>query len=89
MTDGAYTGSCHCDAIGFHYVTSRDPSEWSVRVCQCRFCRMRWTTRPLTWPMSGQSAMPMRMLPAGSDGANNAGLRSVNYRSSTHARPGQ
>ena len=35
-----YTGSCHCGAIGFRYATERRPAEWSVRACQCRFCRM-------------------------------------------------
>lgn len=35
-----YTGHCHCGAIGFRYVTTVPPAEWSVRACQCRFCRM-------------------------------------------------
>jgi hypothetical protein len=34
-----YTGSCHCGAIGFTYRTSLAPGEWSVRACQCSFCR--------------------------------------------------
>ena len=34
-----YKGSCHCGAIGFEYRTALRPSEWSVRACQCRFCR--------------------------------------------------
>jgi len=40
MTDAMYLGSCHCGAIGFRYTTSRPPAEWSVRACQCRFCRV-------------------------------------------------
>ncbi len=40
MTDLSYTGSCHCGAIGFSYVTALSPDKWSVRACQCRFCRM-------------------------------------------------
>lgn len=40
MTEAVYSGSCHCGAIGFHYATERRPAEWSVRACQCRFCRM-------------------------------------------------
>ena len=35
----SYTGSCHCGAIGFTYRTEQDPSAWTVRACQCSFCR--------------------------------------------------
>ena len=28
-----------CGAIGFEYRTAVSPSEWSIRACQCRFCR--------------------------------------------------
>lgn len=38
MTD--YAGNCHCGAIGFRYTTGLMPREWSIRACQCRFCRM-------------------------------------------------
>ena len=34
-----YVGSCHCGAIGYRYRTPRDPSLWTVRACQCGFCR--------------------------------------------------
>jgi len=34
-----YTGSCHCGAIGFTYRTAIQPDCWSVRACQCSFCR--------------------------------------------------
>lgn len=34
-----YTGSCHCGDIGFSYHTSIEPAEWSIRACQCSFCR--------------------------------------------------
>ena len=34
-----YTGSCHCGAIGFSYRTELPPERWSVRACQCSFCR--------------------------------------------------
>jgi hypothetical protein len=34
-----YRGSCHCGAIGFSYRTSVAPNEWSVRACQCSYCR--------------------------------------------------
>ena len=38
MTD--YTGHCHCGAIGFSYASALAPANWSIRACQCRFCRM-------------------------------------------------
>lgn len=34
-----YTGQCHSDAIGFRFATDMAPSDWSVRACQCSFCR--------------------------------------------------
>ena len=34
-----YQGSCHCGAIGFRYWTATPPAEWSIRACQCTFCR--------------------------------------------------
>ncbi len=40
MTETHYTGHCHCGAIGFDYATACAPADWSVRACQCRFCRM-------------------------------------------------
>jgi hypothetical protein len=51
MTDpsGAYLGSCHCQAIGFELQTRLPTSAWSVRACQCRFCRShaaRYTSDP-------------------------------------------
>jgi hypothetical protein len=35
----AYPGSCHCGEIGFRYHTAQPPDEWSIRACQCSFCR--------------------------------------------------
>ena len=40
MTESTFTGHCHCGAIGFRYTTAIAPAEWSVRACQCRFCRV-------------------------------------------------
>jgi hypothetical protein len=42
----AFEGACHCGAIGFTYRTLVRPDEWSVRACQCSFCRahMAFTT---------------------------------------------
>ena len=34
-----YRGECHCGAIGFRYQTRLQPEQWSVRACQCAFCR--------------------------------------------------
>jgi hypothetical protein len=36
---GSYAGRCHCGAIGFTYRTAITPERWSVRACQCTFCR--------------------------------------------------
>lgn len=35
----SYKGSCHCGAIGFEFCTEIPPSNWSVRACQCSFCK--------------------------------------------------
>lgn len=40
MTDITYAGGCHCRTIGFRYTTAISPDSWSIRACQCRFCRM-------------------------------------------------
>jgi hypothetical protein len=34
-----YIGSCSCGAVGYRYFTALLPGEWSVRACQCSFCR--------------------------------------------------
>ena len=34
-----YAGSCHCGAVAFTYRTDQAPSAWSIRACQCSFCR--------------------------------------------------
>lgn len=34
----AWSGRCHCGAIGFEYRTDRPVGEWPVRACQCSFC---------------------------------------------------
>jgi hypothetical protein len=34
-----YSGRCHCGALGFRYETAAPPAAWSVRACQCTFCR--------------------------------------------------
>lgn len=34
-----HQGKCHCGAVGFAYGTERPPEAWSIRACQCSFCR--------------------------------------------------
>ncbi len=34
----AWTGRCHCGAVGFEYRTAKPVGEWPVRACQCSFC---------------------------------------------------
>jgi hypothetical protein len=34
-----FEGSCHCGAIGYVMSTVLAPPSWSVRCCQCSFCR--------------------------------------------------
>jgi len=39
MTEITYAGRCHCGSIGYGYSTAMSPEEWSIRACQCAFCR--------------------------------------------------
>jgi hypothetical protein len=41
--EARYEGACHCGAIGYAYRTQVPPSGWSVRACQCSFCRAHAT----------------------------------------------
>jgi hypothetical protein len=34
-----FKGGCHCGALGFSFQTALAVPKWSVRACQCRFCR--------------------------------------------------
>ena len=34
-----YEGSCHCGAIGWKFTTELEPTSWTLRACQCEFCR--------------------------------------------------
>lgn len=36
----SYAGQCHCGALQFQYQTGVLPTSWSVRACQCSFCRI-------------------------------------------------
>jgi hypothetical protein len=35
----SFVGTCHCGAVGFSFRTRLSPGEWSMRACQCSFCR--------------------------------------------------
>ena len=34
-----YPGQCFCGSIGYEYQTAIAAGEWSIRACQCAFCR--------------------------------------------------
>lgn len=34
-----FHGGCHCGALGFSFDTALPVARWSVRACQCGFCR--------------------------------------------------
>lgn len=35
----SYAGQCFCGSIGYDYRTAITPTDWSIRACQCAFCR--------------------------------------------------
>ena len=42
-------GRCHCGAVGYIFHASQPPAQWTVRACQCSFCRahgVRTTSDP-------------------------------------------
>lgn len=40
MTSLDYHGGCHCGAVGLIYRTALPGERWSIRACQCSFCRL-------------------------------------------------
>ena len=32
-------GRCHCGAVRYTFHASQPPAQWTVRACQCSFCR--------------------------------------------------
>ena len=34
-----HPGQCFCGSIGYEYQTAIAASDWSIRACQCAFCR--------------------------------------------------
>ena len=39
MNVKSYEAACHCGAISCIYSTVVKPKNWSIRACQCTFCR--------------------------------------------------
>jgi hypothetical protein len=39
MDSRTYQGRCHCGALGFAYTSALPEERWSIRACQCSFCR--------------------------------------------------
>jgi hypothetical protein len=39
MAEIEYLARCHCGALTARYRTALGPAAWSVRACQCSFCR--------------------------------------------------
>lgn len=37
---GTHRGGCHCGAVRWELRTALPPSRWSVRACQCAFCKL-------------------------------------------------
>jgi len=35
----SFAGTCFCGSIGYKYETAVAPADWSIRACQCAFCR--------------------------------------------------
>ena len=35
----SYAGECHCGSIGYVFQTRKQPNAWTLRACQCTFCR--------------------------------------------------
>ena len=36
----SYAGQCHCGALQVQYQTGILPASWTLRACQCSFCRI-------------------------------------------------
>lgn len=35
----SFPGQCFCGSIAYEYETAIPPGDWSIRACQCAFCR--------------------------------------------------
>ena len=58
-----FEGGCHCGALGFSFQAALPVTRWSVRACQCGFCRAhaaRTTSDPsgrLAFRVNGDEAL--------------------------------
>jgi hypothetical protein len=43
IVSNVFEGRCHCGAIAFTFRASQPPRQWTVRACQCSFCRAHGT----------------------------------------------
>ena len=39
VAESAASRSCFCGSIGYEYETAVSVADWSIRACQCAFCR--------------------------------------------------
>ena len=69
------TGGCHCGALGFTFRTDRPVAQWSVRACQCRFCRFH--DAATTSDPAGRLAF--RVLEADALGRYRFGLKTADF----------
>jgi hypothetical protein len=58
-----YLARCHCGALTVRYRTAAEPSTWSLRACQCSFCRSHGalTTSDPAGSLEFRSADPERV----------------------------
>ena len=58
-----YLSRCHCGNLAARYRTAIEPSAWSLRACQCSYCRSHGaiTTSDPTGTLLFQSADPTRV----------------------------
>jgi hypothetical protein len=71
----SFEGGCHCGALRFEYRTRLPPGAWSVRACECSFCRAHasiTTSDP-------QGTIEFREVVAGALSRYRFGLRSADF----------
>ena len=63
MSNIEYLARCHCGALTARYQTAVEPSSWTVRECQCSFCRSHGalTTSDPSGLLTFQSADPTQI----------------------------
>lgn len=63
MDSMEYLAACHCEALTARYRTALAPADWSVRACQCSFCRCHGaiTTSDPSGSLAFRCEDPMRV----------------------------